>query len=379
MRLFLLPLCWVSLLVLTVPARALELTPAARAKALVRELGDASYTVREEAARKILLLGPAAKTALQEGLQSNDLEVQARCERLLVTVLEQDFQLRLDAFLADKEGNGDHDLPGWQRYRQIVGRDAGARELYAEMAKTHRLLMEEAEAAPKTVGARLAGECQALFQKVNSASVAQRRQITLADVATILLIATDPEAAVSDQGLMMAANLLYQPAFNQTLRAGARSEQARKLFLAWAGQVKGNAANQTLNIAMQYNLKEGLDLGLRLIREKDWANGMAIVAIGKLGTKEHLPLLEPLLDNTAVIMNVNFNNKPGTTEVRDVALAMMVHLTGQSIKDYGFEFFRGTTNAQVFFAPVYLAFAEKAKRDAAHQKFRDWAKANIKP
>jgi hypothetical protein len=251
--------------------------------------------------------------------------------------------------------------------------------LFAEMAKAHRRLLEEAESNPKTVGGRLGGECQALFQKMNGASVAERRQITLADVAAMMLIATDPDAAVPEQGLMMAANLLYQPAFNQTLRTGPRSEQARKLFLAWAGQVKGNAANQTLNIAMQYNLKEGLELGLRLIREKDWANGMAIVAIGKLGTKDHLKVLEPLLANNTVIMNVNFNNKPGTTEVRDVALAMMVHLTGQSIKDYGYEFFRGNTNEQVFFAPVYLAFAEQAKRDAALKKFQDWTKANAKP
>lgn len=377
MRPFLLP--WIFVLAVACPASPTELSPDAKAKDLVRELGAASFTVREEAARQILLMGPAAKPALQEGLQSNDLEIQARCERLLVTVMEQDFKVRLDAFLADKEGKASHDLPGWKRYRQVVGHDTGARELYAEMAKGHRRLLEEADVAPKTVGARLAGECQALFQKMNSATVAERRQISLADIAAILLIATDPEAAVNDQGQMMAANLLYQPAFNQSLRAGPRAEQTRKLFLSWAGQVKGNAANQTLNIAMQYNLKEGLELGLRLIREKDWANGMAIVAVGKLGTKAHLPLLEPLLNDATVIMNVNFNNKPGTTEVRDVALAMMVHLTGQSIKDYGFEFFRGTTNDQVFFAPVYLAFAEKAKRDAAHKKYTDWAKANAKP
>ena len=379
MRPFLLLLCWVTLLSLADPAVPTELKPADPAKALVQALGDVSFSAREEAAKKILALGPAAKAALQEGLQSTDLEIQSRCELLLVTVLEQDFKVRLNAFLADKEGKAEHDLPGWKRYRQVMGHDAGSREIYAEMAKNHRRLLEEAEAAPKTVGARLSGEIQGMFQRMNSASVAERRQISLADIAAMMLIATDPEAAVNDQGMIMAANLLYQPAFNQNLKTGARSEQVRKLFLNWTGSVKGNAANQTLNIAMQHNFKEGLDLGLRLIREKDWANGMAIVAVGKLGTKEHLPQLAPLLEDSTVIMNVNFNNKPGTTEVRDVALAMMVHLTGQNIKDYGFEFFRGNSNEQVFFAPVYLAFAEKAKRDAAHKKYQDWAKANAKP
>src|SRR5207237_7662347 len=127
------------------------------------------------------------------------------------------------------------------------------------------------------------------------------------------------------------------------------------------------------------NVKEGMDLALRLLDQKDFAGGMAIVAVGRLGTKEHLGLLEPLLTNNTVLLNVNFNNKPGTTEVRDVALAMMVHLTGQPIKDYGYEFFRGTNNDVVYMAPVYLAFADPAKRDAAFKKWQEWKAKQSRP
>jgi hypothetical protein len=79
-----------------------------------------------------------------------------------------------------------------------------------------------------------------------------------------------------------------------------------------------------------------------------------------------------------MLLNVNFNNKPGTTEVRDVALGMMVHLSGQPIRDYGFEFFRGNNNEQAYFAPVYFAFTDQAKRDAAMKKWNEWKEKQSK-
>ncbi|OAI48044.1 hypothetical protein AYO44_01175 [Planctomycetaceae bacterium SCGC AG-212-F19] len=346
---------------------------------LVRQLADRSFERREEATKRLLQIGRSAKQALLEGLKAPDLEVQTRCERILVTVLEEDFKARLEAYVADKDGKQDHDLPGLGRWRKLIGNDAGSRELYVEMARTHGRLLEEATLAPKAVGEKFAGECQNLFQRVYAPTVTARRQITLADVTAMMFIGSDPEVAVTDNARQLIANLLYQPAFSTAVRSGPRSEQVRKLFAAWVVDAKGPAANQALNMALQYNLKEGLDLALRLLDDKDFAGGMAVVAIGRLGTKDHLKLLEPLLSDKTVLLNVNFNNKPGTTEVRDVALAMMVHLTGQPIRDYGYEFFRGTNNEVAYMAPVYLAFAETAKRDAAFKKWEDWKAKQPRP
>src|SRR5262249_11951581 len=159
------------------------------------------------------------------------------------------------------------------------------------------------------------------------------------------------DVTVTEHTRMLSANLLDQNAFQQAIRSGPRVEALRKLLGAWMQRATGQAALRALTLAMQYNWKEGLDLGLRLVRNKDFASGMAVLAIGKLGTKEQVPVLTGLLDNTTVLLNVNFNNKPGTMEVRDVALAMLVHLSGQPIRDYGFEFFQGTSNDQVFFVP----------------------------
>jgi hypothetical protein len=240
------------------------------------------------------------------------------------------------------------------------------------MAQAQRQLLEAVEAEPKTAGEQIAAECANLFQRQFGPLVAQRRQISLGDIAAVLFLCADPELRVAEQARTLTVNFLYQQAFNQGIRSGPRAEPLKKLLGAWMQQASGQAATQVLQLAMQYNIKEGLDLALRLVREKDYLGGMSILAVGKLGTKEHLPVLEALLGNDTVVVNVNFNNKPGTAQVRDLALGMMIHLTGQPIKGYGFEFFPGTTNDQVFFAPLYLAFSDQAKRDAAHKKWQEW-------
>ncbi len=343
-----------------------------RAVELVRQLADRSYEVREDATKQLLQIGRPAKQALLDGLNASDLEVQIRCERILAIVLEEDFKARLDAFVADRDGKQQHDLPGLKRWRKLIGDDAAARELYADMARAHGRLLEEADHSPQTAGDKLAGECQNLFQRVYVPTATARRQISLADVLAMLFISSDPSVPVSDVARQQTANLLYQPAFSTAVRNGPRADQVRKVFGAWVGEARGPAAQQAMNMALQYNLKEGLDIARKLIDQKEYGGGMAIIAVGKLGAKDDLSMLEPLLTNNTVLLNVNFNNKPGTTEVRDVALGMMVHLSGQSIRDYGFEFFRGNNNEQAYFAPVYFAFADQAKRDAGLKKWNEW-------
>lgn len=350
-----------------------------KAVALVQQLGDRSFQAREDASKQLMQIGRPAKQALLDGSKSLDLEIRSRCEHLLVAVLEADLKARVEAFIADKEGKLEHDLPGWKRYRQLVGTDAGSRELFADMSRAHPRLLDEAESEPKAMGEKYLSEAQAMYQRIYSPVVGQRRQLTLADVSVMLFIATDPEVPVPDQARAFTVNLLYQPAFNNAVRTGARTEQTRKLLGAWIAQASGQSAVQTLNLAIQFKLKEGLVLALKLIENKDFANGMAITALGKLGDKEHVPVLEKLLDNKTVVMNVNLNNKQGTTEVRDVALAVLIHLTGQQIKDYGFEFYRFPNNDQIFHATAYLAFAEQPKREAALQKYHDWKAKQPKP
>lgn len=344
-----------------------------RAGALVRQLGDLSFKVREESAAKLTQMGPPAKLALQEGIKSSDPEVRTRCERILVVVLDLDFKARLAAFLADKDGKQSHELAGWSRYRKLIGADTAARELFVEMLRGNAELLEEAEARPKEAASRTAFRCQQLVQMLYSGNPATRGQLTLGDVTAILFVASDPDVPVTDHTRQMTCNFLYQQVFRQALVNANRGPQVKKLFGAWMNRAAGTqTAQQVLSLAMQLEAREGMDLAIKLIKDKDYAGGMALTALGKWGTKDHVPLLEAVLDDKTVLGQFQINNVMGTTEVRDVALAMLVRLTGQQTKEYGFAFVQWHNEQQIFYIPMWMGFPDAAKRDAALKKYKDW-------
>src|SRR5919106_1745186 len=101
--------------------RATSLAAQEQAQQLVRELGSGSFRVRQRASRQLMELGVPAKDALIEGLKSSDAEIRDRCRRVLVGVLEEDYQARVDAFEADRQGRHEHHLPGWERFRTVAG------------------------------------------------------------------------------------------------------------------------------------------------------------------------------------------------------------------------------------------------------------------
>jgi hypothetical protein len=57
--------------------------------------------------------------------------------------------------------------------------------------------------------------------------------------------------------------------------------------------------------------------------------------------------------------------------VRDVALAMLVHLTGQKHADYDFTFSRAPGYSLMFSAP-FLGFTTPEERDRAFKKWSEW-------
>ena len=57
-----------------------------------------------------------------------------------------DYKRRVAAFLADKEDAHSHDMPCWERFKQLVGSDAEAKKLFVEMLEAEGPLLETAAA-----------------------------------------------------------------------------------------------------------------------------------------------------------------------------------------------------------------------------------------
>jgi hypothetical protein len=322
-------------------------------------------------------LGRQALKALEQGSGDDDLEIRRRCNELLPAVLEADRKARLDAFLADPEGKQAHDLPSWQRYRKLVGSGRAERDFFAELLRRDAGFLEDVDRHPRKAGELCAEQCRQLFQRFYGGAPGPRTPAAVAEVAPVLLVAADPATRVPPEARPLMANFFYHEPVRAALRAGPGSP-FRKLVVAWmarqtddedAAQLMFFVASQTLE------MKEGLDLALRVLRDRPVkSRGLAgaLVTVGKLGDRrEHRAVLERFLGDPTVVGSFAVGRDRGTTQIRDVALAMLVHLTGQDARSYGFAF--SGRHAYLRFHANFLGFADDAARDRALARWHEWS------
>jgi hypothetical protein len=190
------------------------------------------------------------------------------------------------------------------------------------------------------------------------------------------------QAAALAAGATDLNNLTQLHYLAQSLGAGDVTEDhikpaLRKYFASAKDKpIDPNFANQGLQLARTLRLKEAIPLAFKAAQSKDvntWARGNAIFFIGEVGTKEEVARLEGLLGDTTVIGSAGINWTTVTAQVRDVALAMLLHTNGQNLAEYGYPYFQIVQGIQPFqTSPGCVGFADDAGRDAAFKKWKEW-------
>jgi outer membrane protein assembly factor BamB len=349
--------------------------------ALVEQLGHASFTTREAASAKLAKIGLPAKPALLLALKHRDAEVRLRSRRLLGEIVAADYQARLKAFIDDKEGKLEHDLPGWDRYRGLVGEDKVSRELFAAMHQAEPALLETAASGGDVAAEIVQLRCFQLFRGFQFAGGA--KQLSFPGIAALLFVSGDERAKISETTLMQVYNFIHQQPFQQALQNGPHKEHARKLLGGWIERSTGPmVAQQSIMLAMQWNLPQGLSPARKLAGDKNtspYVRANAVLALGKLGGRSEVALLQSLLKDTGICANrvtVTADGKriENHTQIRDLALAVLIHLTGQQHKEYGLD--KVQTNPQMLFNYASIFFANPEARDAALKKWEQWAAKN---
>lgn len=361
------------------PARASDTS--SQLKHLVEQLGDQEFSLRERAAEQLLQRGMAAKPALLEGMKHPDLEIRLRSHQILARVMQSDFERRMAAFIADVDDQQEHDLPGWQRFREEVGSDPKSRKLFVEMLKHEAGLLETFENQPDQIGDLLAQRVRNLqaqsFNNFRSANYLEP-----ASIATILFLGTEESARTNSILKSLMYSVLNQGAVKQVVREGTHAGQLRDLLESWI--IRTEDASQPyygLMLALNYDLKKaGLDLGRRYLSQKSTSPMVlqyGAIAVGRFGSKQDVSALETHLDNETVChtwSNPRLKKDLIRIQIRDIVLAMLIQVTGQNHKQYGFDLLEEN--------PVYLfhlhtfAFLEDEQRDKALAKWQAWREQN---
>ena len=311
----------------------------------VQRLGSDDFATRELAESELSRLGLPALSSIEFGLNHADPEIRRRCRNLVQGLREADHQNKLGKF---QKGMGT--LPGWDRFCTLLPNERPeTRKFYADIWASDPGFIEEVELNPDRAAITIFAKVQSL--QLNSPRIIRANSpmvnpYTVNDVAAVMFAAQHPEARVQSDRLQLVTSLLYGQNIQGALsgkNGAVVHEGLRTLVTSWMrSQVDIQAQMQSLYLCQNLELKEGVLLARDLLKSgrlQPHGRGVACSLIGRLGTRENIPDIAPLLSDSAH-MN-NFQVRPremGTVQVRDVALAILVHLTGQSHKDYGFGF-----------------------------------------
>jgi hypothetical protein len=370
---------WFLLLAVAGPSMAAgaarELAPAEmeKARALLRRLAERTFKAREQATAELLRLGPAARPILEEGVKDADAEVRRRCGLLLRLATRTDTEIALENYLIKKDSTGLLKLPSWARFSKYVGGDDPAKRLFVEMYCNEGTMLAQLDRSPHEFASKFQ-EHVLTIQRNLYTPWGIANPISHAKVLALLFMAGDPRLADNLQVFYALSNLFYQQSVQQGFKDNAGS---RKLLVAFLeSRTNPSTISQAFYIARQLQLKEALPLALKTIKMRStpgYARGTAVLFIGQVGGKEHLKDLEPLLEDTNSMGAIRTGTATINAQMRDVALAAMIQLSGQNIFDYPFPYLQQYRGLRGDFQlpPYYYGFEDDAGRTAALKKWRD--------
>ncbi len=339
--------------------------------ALIRRLGDPAFEVREAANQALRALGLAAEPALEAGTHDADVEVRAQCFRLLTQVREADRKARIQTFLDDADDRSMTALPGWERFRSVVGPTA-TRKLFAGIYSADPTFLDVSAKEPKKAGALVAERAKSLAAEFLQP---QRDRAALTTLPALLLVASDPRVTVEPGTL----NALYSG-----LNILAHREALRNAFLADPGRAplvlavlqRGSEAvhRVTLPLAGELELTGAREWGQRLattLTIPAATRALAILMLARLGDPADVAMLSPLLSDRTAVGSITLGPIKLNAELADVALAAILHLKGESLAEYGFPYFQAVPGLKTLPSAERLGFTDTASRTAAFKKWQD--------
>jgi hypothetical protein len=349
----------------------------------VVELGHDVFTVRQRAASRLLAAGILAREPLLSIVDGPDPETRASARRLVALIDQTEFHRRLEAFAADTDGHQNVSLPGWDQYQKLVGNDTAARALFVEMQRQEGGLLSAAFGGSQRTPEELLNS--RLLRLVQwQVTVGDRTASPpLGSCAAMLFLGSVSEVDVSDSAATFIEILLSRSPIAESLRAENRHDPVRRLVVGWllhCPTKTDTVLYRRLQIISAVGLEEVLPLPLAVIardaqykRVRAPTRAYATLIVGQFGRPEHVDRLEPLLEDTSVCIppQVQVPGQPiATVQVRDVALAVMLQLSGQRLADFGYA--NARFQQPKLFQIQTLARDNDQQRAESIAKWREW-------
>lgn len=339
-------------------------------RALVQQLGAKSFADRTSASKAIIKYGVGARAALLEAMQNDDLEIRYRAERVLEAVELDDQERRLKLYLEEEENSSDDLLPTLGRFRRTIGTDEAARQLFVRMQRAEPRLFRLSEPGGREFEEAL--ERRAVAIQFNHRHVETRKK-SIINVAALLYLTADPGVALPAQVMQQVYSFLHFNEFRTAMNAGDQGRVMRSIVSVWIEKPEPATQYQKITYSLQQGFPQGLSPAVRMLQGKGGGTQLqyAMLAVARFGNKKHIPLVESRLkDRTVLTVSRSKNKVTYSCELRDVALATLIKLTGQDPKPYGFPRLR--KHSTYVYSTNSTGFADDASRDKALSVWAAW-------
>jgi hypothetical protein len=199
---------------------------------------------------------------------------------------------------------------------------------------------------------------------------------------TFLFIGIQPSGDTMQPALQNLSTFFRQDVFASAMQVGPQRDILGKMLGLWIENARSWEGFHAMLLAMQYELPQGLAPAQRLLEsevsDENQAvyRGFALQTFARFGDTSHIPIVEPLLDDASPYggaLNVSGNAKY-QTQVRDIALATLVHLAKENPQRFGLTRIK-PSSSQVF-NPNSVAFEDDAQREKAIETWRAFRVAN---
>ncbi len=340
--------------------KSLLIAPSVQADAqrLVAQLGNKSFSLRQDALSELRTLGRLALPAIEEGLSTSTvLEVTLWCEQLLPQARSQDLKARVECFLADTESKYKHALPGANEFFKITGTTEAARTLFKEiwLSRNRDLFLALSVSPDEAAKAVTLRRSELQSRSLGGIrDLEDKSQPTSAEVLAVLFIESMiPErltvtAAQNNmgRGVLNPTTILTQSALRLDLEKDTTKDIYTALLMHWyETREETRTMYYCLSSANVMRVSPPIKLAKKLLERKDATpmyKAQAICQLGRGGNKEDVEALLPLLkDDTVVsagivVVGANGNQVRSNVLLQDTALAMIIVLHDQNPTDYGY-------------------------------------------
>ncbi|MEX0792053.1 MAG: hypothetical protein WD045_02885 [Pirellulaceae bacterium] len=346
---------------------------------LIRDLGAPEFATRELAQQRLIASRHAAFEEVERACRSPDPEIQRRATATLELLKEEIQRSDIEGLIAGREVQ----IPGWDRFRKLIGDGPEDRRLFAEMLQAEWEIVEISEKSPQQADYAIFLRAAELKYQI----YAENQSLSIGNVMAMLFATSHPEIHLTGPANEELQYVLSAPTLSQSLVSHESSRSIRGVLNHWVlrstenRNLSARVRHAILNLCLQENLESGVPLATSVLRasgtdflDVDQNNYLVfgLLAIGKLGNKEHRPIIREYFDRHHRIVQYLPGNdhESYSTQLRDVALAVDIHLTGHDPRQFGFP--QIDSDPTHLFVYRTIGFSSEAARDEAFLKWKEF-------